>query len=79
MTVALSIIFETTLSFLGLGVQPPNVSLGLLVDQGSPSATTEWWLFVFPVVFLIILILSIFLIGDGLREAFDPKKSRVRA
>ncbi len=79
LTVALSIIFESTLSFLGLGVQPPNVSLGLLIDQGQDSATTEWWLFVFPVAFLIILILSIFLIGDGLREAFDPKKSRVRA
>ncbi len=79
LTVALSIIFESTLSYLGLGVQPPNVSLGLLVDQGQDSATTEWWLFVFPVVFLILLILSIFLIGDGLREAFDPKKSRVRA
>jgi ABC-type dipeptide/oligopeptide/nickel transport system permease subunit len=79
LTVALSIIFESTLSFLGLGVQPPNVSLGLLVNQGQDSATTEWWLFVFPVAFLIILILSIFLIGDGLREAFDPRKSRVRA
>ncbi len=79
LTVALSIIFESTLSFLGLGVQPPAVSLGLLVNQGQDSATTEWWLFVFPVVFLIVLILSIFLIGDGLREAFDPKKSRVRA
>ncbi len=79
LTVGLSIIFESTLSFLGLGVQPPNVSLGLLVDQGQDSATTEWWLFVYPVVFLVILILSIFLIGDGLREAFDPKKSRVRA
>ena len=79
LTVGLSIILESTLSFLGLGVQPPNVSLGLLVDQGQDSATTEWWLFVFPVVFLIVLILSIFLIGDGLREAFDPKKSRVRA
>jgi len=79
LTVALSIILESTLSFLGLGVQPPNVSLGLLVSQGQDSATTEWWLFVFPVAFLIILILSIFLVGDGLREAFDPKKSRVRA
>ena len=79
LTVALSIIFESTLSFLGLGVQPPAVSLGLLVNQGQDSATTEWWLFVFPVAFLIILILSIFLVGDGLREAFDPKKSRVRA
>jgi ABC-type dipeptide/oligopeptide/nickel transport system permease subunit len=79
LTVALSIVLESTLSYLGLGVQPPDVSLGLLVSQGQDSATTEWWLFVFPVAFLVVLILSIFLIGDGLREAFDPKKSRVRA
>jgi peptide/nickel transport system permease protein len=78
-TVALSIVLESTLSFLGLGIQPPNVSLGLLIDQGQDSATTEWWLFVFPVVFLIVLILSVFFIGDGLREALDPKKNRVRA
>jgi peptide/nickel transport system permease protein len=78
-TVALSISLESTLSFLGLGIQPPNVSLGLLIDQGQDSATTEWWLFVFPVVFLIVLILSVFFIGDGLREALDPKKNRVRA
>jgi peptide/nickel transport system permease protein len=78
-TVAASIVLESTLSYLGLGVQPPDVSLGLLVFQGQDSATTEWWLFVFPVVFLVVLILSIFLIGDGIREAFDPKKSRVRA
>jgi peptide/nickel transport system permease protein len=78
-TVALSIVLESTLSFIGLGIQPPNISLGLLVDQGQDNATTEWWLFVFPVVVLVILILSIFFIGDGLREALDPKKSRVRA
>jgi len=78
-TVALSIVLESTLSYIGLGIQAPNVSLGLLVNQGQDSATTEWWLFVFPVGFLVILTLSIFFIGDGLREAFDPKKSRVRA
>ncbi len=78
-TVALAISLESTLSFLGLGIQPPNISLGLLIDQGQDSATTEWWLFVFPVVFLMVLILSVFFIGDGLREAFDPKKNRVRA
>ena len=47
---------------------------GLLVAQGQDSATTEWWLFVFPVALLIILILSINFIGDGLREAFDPRR-----
>jgi len=78
-TVALAISLESTLSYLGLGIQPPNISLGLLIDQGQDSATTEWWLFVFPVLFLVILILAVFFIGDGLREALDPKKSRVRA
>ena len=76
LTVALSIILESTLSFLGLGVQPPNVSLGLLVGQGQDSATTEWWLFVFPVAFLIILILSIFLdrrrSARGVRPQEEP-------
>lgn len=78
-TVAGSIVLESTLSFLGLGIQPPNVSLGLLIEQGQDSATTEWWLFVFPVAFLLVLILSIFFIGDGLQNSIDPKKNRVRA
>ena len=78
-TVAGSIVLESTLSFLGLGIQPPNVSLGLLIEQGQASATTEWWLFVFPVAFLLVLILSIFFIGDGLQTSIDPKKNRVRA
>jgi peptide/nickel transport system permease protein len=78
-TVAGSIVLESTLSFLGLGIQPPNISLGLLIEQGQASATTEWWLFIFPVAFLLVLILAIFFIGDGLRESIDPKKNRVRA
>lgn len=79
LTVAVSVILESTLSFLGLGIQPPEVSLGTLVAAGQNDATTQWWLFVFPAVALVILILSIFMVGDGLREAFDPKKTRIRA
>ncbi len=79
LTVAGSIVLESTLSFLGLGVQPPGVSLGLLVAQGQDSATTEWWLSSSPWHFSWSSYFSIFLIGDGIREAFDPKKSRVRA
>ncbi|MHB8440007.1 MAG: ABC transporter permease [Acidimicrobiales bacterium] len=79
LTVAVAIILESTLSFLGLGIQPPEVSLGSLVAAGQDSATTQWWLFAFPAGFLVVLILSIFLMGDGLREALDPKKTRVRA
>lgn len=78
-TVATSIILESTLSYLGLGIQPPEVSLGTLIAAGQDTATTQWWLFVFPAAFLVVLILSIFLVGDGLREALDPKKTRVRA
>lgn len=78
-TVATSIILESTLSYLGLGIQPPEVSLGTLIAAGQDTATTQWWLFVFPAIFLVTLILSIFLVGDGLREALDPKKTRVRA
>jgi ABC-type dipeptide/oligopeptide/nickel transport system permease subunit len=79
LTVALAVVLESTLSFLGLGIQPPDVSLGLLVSNAQDSATTQWWLFAFPALFLVVLILSVFLIGDGMREAFDPKKTRVRA
>lgn len=79
LTVATSIILESTLSFLGLGIQPPEVSLGTLVAAGQDDATTQWWLFVFPAAALVILVLSIFLVGDGMREAFDPKKTRIRA
>jgi peptide/nickel transport system permease protein len=78
-TVATSVILESTLSYLGLGIQPPEVSLGSLVAAGQDAATTQWWLFVFPAGFLVVLILCIFLVGDGLREALDPKKTRVRA
>jgi ABC-type dipeptide/oligopeptide/nickel transport system permease subunit len=78
-TVAAAIVLESTLSFLGLGIQPPNVSLGLLISNGQDSGTTEWWLLVIPVVFLLVLILAVFFIGDGLQRALDPKKNRVRA
>ena len=78
-TIAGAIVLEATLSYLGLGIQPPGISLGLLIEQGQNSATTQWWLFVFPAAFLLLLILSVFFIGDGLQNALDPKKNRVRA
>ena len=78
-TVALVPHLESTLSYPGPGHPGPQRLAGTAHRPGPGPATTEWWLFVFPVVFLVVLILSIFFIGDGLREAFDPKKSRVRA
>lgn len=79
LTVANAIILESTLSFLGLGIQPPNISLGSLIAAGEGDATTFWWLFVFPAAFIVIMILCVNFIGDGLREAFDPRRIRVRA
>jgi peptide/nickel transport system permease protein len=78
-TIAGAIVLESTLSYLGLGIQPPNVSLGLLIEEGQNSATTEYWLFVFPAAFLLLLIVSVFFIGDGIRSALDPRKSRGRS
>jgi peptide/nickel transport system permease protein len=77
-TIAGAISLEATLSYLGLGIQPPNVSLGLLIEEGQNSATTEYWLFVYPAAFLLLLILSVFFVGDGLRSSLNPRQARVR-
>lgn len=66
------ILSETTLSFFGFGVQPPDVSLGTLLADGQTAATTRPWLFVFPSAILVILLLAISLVGDALRDAVDP-------
>jgi ABC-type dipeptide/oligopeptide/nickel transport system permease subunit len=79
LTVANAILIESALSFLGLGIQPPEVSLGSLINNGQGAATTEWWLFAFPSATLVLIILAINFIGDGLRDALDPRQNRVRA
>ncbi|HKN63660.1 MAG TPA: ABC transporter permease [Gaiellaceae bacterium] len=79
LTVANAILIESALSFLGLGIQPPEVSLGSLINEGQGSATTEWWLFAFPSAVLVLIILAINFVGDGLRDALDPRQTRVRA
>jgi peptide/nickel transport system permease protein len=77
--VAVAILTETALSFLGFGVQAPDTSLGLLVSNARTAVDTRPWLFYFPGVFIILIALSINFIGDGLRDAFDPAQTRVRA
>jgi peptide/nickel transport system permease protein len=71
-----AILLEAALSFLGLGVQPPDVSLGSLLNQYETSFTTRPWLFWWPGAFIIIIALTINFIGDGLRDAFDPRQKR---
>jgi peptide/nickel transport system permease protein len=77
LTVANAMLLESFLSFLGLGIQPPEVSLGDLINNGQGAATVLPWLFFIPSGFLILTILSVNFIGDGLRDAFDPQQ-RVR-
>ena len=77
--VAVAILVETALSFLGLGVQPPDTSLGLLVSDADTAVSTRPWLFYFPGAFIVVIALTVNFIGDGLRDAFDPTQTRVRA
>ena len=78
LNVGIAILAETGLSFLGFGVQPPDVSLGTLIADGTKSATTFPWIFLFPAGVLVAIILCANLIGDGLRDALDPGSSHLR-
>ncbi len=77
--VAVAILAETALSFIGFGVQPPDTSLGLLVSQNQTAIATRPWLFYFPGLFIVLIALSVNFIGDGLRDAFDSTQTRRRA
>jgi ABC-type dipeptide/oligopeptide/nickel transport system permease subunit len=77
-TVATTILTETALSYVGFGVSAPDTSLGLLISQAQLSIETQPWLFYFPGIFIILIALTINFIGDGLRDAFDPRQTLVR-
>jgi len=76
--IAVAIILETSLSFLGYGVRPPEVSLGLLISGNESAFQTRPWLFWWPAVFIVVLSLLVNFVGDGLRDAFDPRQKRVK-
>lgn len=72
-----AILSEAYVSFLGLGIQPPTASWGnLLTSAQSFISQGSWWMWVFPSIFIVLTILCVNLIGDGLRDAFDPRSSR---
>lgn len=73
LTIATVILVESSLSFLGFGVAPPDTSLGRLVEEGAQASRTRPWLFYPPGLWLVLLLLCINFVGDGLRDAFDPK------
>jgi oligopeptide transport system permease protein len=68
------IMFETFLSFLGLGVQEPNASLGNLVYVGAQEMESAPWLLIVPAAVLALLLISLNLFGDGVRDALDPRE-----
>ncbi|PRX95515.1 ABC transporter permease [Allonocardiopsis opalescens] len=77
--VVAAILAETSLSYFGFGIQPPDVSLGSLIAAGTRPAPTHPWTFWFAAVLLIVTVLAVNLVGDGLRDALDPRaKARRR-
>jgi peptide/nickel transport system permease protein len=78
LNVGTAILAETGLSFLGFGIQPPDVSLGTLIAAGTQSALTFPWVFLFPAGVLVLIILCANLVGDGLRDALDPGSRPLR-
>jgi peptide/nickel transport system permease protein len=74
-----AIIFEATLSFLGLGVQPPTASWGNILAGAQNYYSVAWWYLVFPALALLITTLAFNLLGDGIRDALDPSAERLFA
>jgi peptide/nickel transport system permease protein len=74
-----AIVFEATLSFLGLGIQPPTPSWGNMLADAQAFYQVAWWYLAFPVLFLLITTLAFNLLGDGIRDAMDPRTERLIA
>lgn len=71
-----AILLESALSYLGFGIQPPDVSLGRLIVENREAFSTRPWLFWWPGLFIVIICLCVNFIGDGLRDAFDPRQKK---
>jgi peptide/nickel transport system permease protein len=74
--VAFAILTEASLSFLGAGVPPDIPTWGSIVSSGQPRLQQAWWISVFAGTFLFVTVLATNLIGDGLRDALDPRSRR---
>ncbi|MDP9822578.1 ABC transporter permease [Nocardioides massiliensis] len=74
---AAAVLLEAALSFLGFGVRAPDVSLGRMISEYQSAFSTRPWLFWWPGVFIIAIALSINFIGDGIRDAFDPRQKKI--
>jgi len=68
-----NILLEAALSYLGVGINPPQASWGEMLAEATPIFSTAWWFFVFPGLALLLTVLAFNLLGDGIRDALDPK------
>jgi ABC-type dipeptide/oligopeptide/nickel transport system permease subunit len=71
--IPLNILIEAALSFLGVGVRPPTASWGQMIAAATPTFNTAWWYMVFPGAALLLTVLAFNLLGDGLRDALNPR------
>lgn len=78
LSVASNIITESSLSFLGLGIQPPEVSWGMMLSVGRDYVATAWWTATFPGLAITITVLAIIFVGDWLRDRLDPHQQHVK-
>ncbi len=74
--VPINILFEAALSYLGIGIRPPTASWGQMISSATPIFNTAWWYMVFPGAALVITVLAFNLLGDGLRDALNPRRAR---
>jgi ABC-type dipeptide/oligopeptide/nickel transport system permease subunit len=72
-----AVLLETALSYLGFGIKSPDVSLGTMISEYQSAFSTRPWLFWWPGLFIVLIALSVNFIGDGLRDAFDPRQKRI--
>jgi peptide/nickel transport system permease protein len=68
-----NILLEAALSYLGVGINPPQASWGEMLAEATPIFATAWWFFLFPGLALLLTVLAFNLLGDGIRDALDPK------
>ncbi|NUR19957.1 MAG: ABC transporter permease, partial [Gemmatimonadaceae bacterium] len=68
------VVLEASLSYLGIGVRPPNASWGNIIQEGSEQIASGWWIALFPGLAILVTVVAFNLLGDALRDALDPRK-----
>jgi peptide/nickel transport system permease protein len=74
LSIANVILLEAALSYLGIGLRPPNASWGTIIQDGAPSVLDLWWLTLFPGLAILVTVFACNALGDALRDAFDPRQ-----